>query len=137
MKDFIKRNTTILFVTLWSLTLFVSTYLGMFRKEFWDYMDKDDVFLLTLPITLVLVLYLWEEAYNVGEHSVVPLHDLKKQFKSTFVALGLAVLCMSFIGIAHGPWKLCPLGLGWIMISRVKYITLKYNNLPIEINSHS
>jgi len=129
MKDFINKYKTLLFVICWSLTLFISTYLGMFRSEFWANMDKDDVFLLTLPITLVLVLYLWEEAINIDGHSVVPLQDLKKQFKYTFFVLALAILCISFIGVCHGLWKTCPLVLGWVMISFVKYITVKYNKL--------
>lgn len=125
----------ILYVIIWSIGLFVSTFFSCFAN--WDFSElftsgTSVVQCAMMPIIVVLALYLWEEAEGL-ETNNIPMSKMKKQMYWTLVALAVSIICIGMIGMTSQWYQILFLVLSWLSISSIKLISVIFSNSAIII----
>ena len=127
---------SVVYALLWGIFLFCSTYISMVLN--WSFSelfapDKDVMKYVMMPAFVVLALFLWDEAEGV-EYANLSKSRLKKQLKWNLIAFGVIIVLSGIVGITKDGIRLLFLILVWICISFIKFMSMYFSELPIEIN---
>lgn len=134
MKNKISRRNVI-YAIIWGAGLFFSTYMSAICDGEFSAAFKDVVKCILVPAYIVLALFLWDEAENIDLTPNTPPSQMKNQLRYNFITLGVVVILIGLAGMAENiVWQMVLLILGWIGITLIKFWSLHFTKLQIEIN---
>lgn len=132
MKDKVVRS--IVYAIIWGGGLFCSTYFSAICNGDFEGAFENVIECILVPAYVVLALFLWDEAESI-ERTNIPVSQLKKQIKLNFVTLGVVVILIGLAGMTENiVCQMVLLILGWIGITLIKFWSLYFTKLQIEIN---
>jgi hypothetical protein len=125
---------SIVYAIIWGGGLFCSTYFSAICNCDFEGAFEDIIECVLVPAYVVLALFLWDEAESI-ERTNIPASQLKKQIKLNFITLGCVVILVGCTGMAQTLlWKMVLLVAGWLGITCIKFLSLHFSKLQIEIN---